>query len=92
MNTNGRYILVAEQILQDGLRCSDCQAYYSIVKRVYIDQLQKNPDGTPGKQETSVRTSCLCIRENDPYANPQRREATIWDVSKGTPNKKGLPF
>jgi hypothetical protein len=73
---NRRYILLNETLLQT-LLCEDCEAVYTIVLRRYVDTAQRNPDGSDSIKETSVRTSCYCVEERDPFRNPQPRPVDL---------------
>jgi hypothetical protein len=71
-----RYILIDQTPLQI-LLCEDCGGVYKIVNRRYVDTAQRNPDGSDSIKETSVRTSCYCVEERDPYLTPQPRPVDL---------------
>jgi hypothetical protein len=71
-----RYLLIDETILVTGL-CENCGSLYFIVVRRYEDTAERNPDGTASIKETSVRTSCHCAEERDPFRTPQPRPVDL---------------
>jgi hypothetical protein len=78
-----RYQLMHHEQISPTFICEECHEWYHIELRRYHDN--SNIDAL---HETSVRTSCACTPEVDPFVEANSNQVVFTDVSRGIPKPK----